>query len=74
MLSESTRDAEMGYIKKKTCQGKKTAERDKGKETKFLFKCECSGPKMIQQHNPSIRTAEAFRVSIISLVISGWRS
>lgn len=60
--------------KKKHAKERRRQKKDKGKETRFLIKCECSEPKMIQQHNPSIETAEALRVSIISLVISGWRS
>lgn len=58
-----------GWRRKITHQGKKTAK--EGQKNKVS---ECSEPKMIKQHNPSIGTAEALRVSIISLVISGWRS
>lgn len=75
MLSEGARDIAMGSKKeKKIMQSKEDGKRDKGKQTNFLIKCECSEPKMIQQHNPCIRTTETLRVSIISLVISGWRS
>lgn len=55
-------------------QERRQQKRDKGKGTRFLIKCECPEPKMIQQYNPSIETPEALRLSIISLVISGWRS